>query len=71
MRELGIWEVSEGLSNAFADVEKYIGLCKFHDCKHETEPGCAVRKARENGKLDPDRLESYQKLKAEAKRKFC
>ncbi len=68
MRELGLWDVNEGLSGTFADVEKYIGLCKFHDCKHETEPGCAVRNAIANGDLDPERLLSYQKLKTEAER---
>ena len=67
MRELGMWDVTEGLGEAFADVEKFIGKCKFRDCKHENEPDCAVRKAIENGDLDPDRFESYKKLKAEAK----
>lgn len=67
MRELGMWDITEGLSDAFADVEKYVGMCKFRDCKHENEPGCAVRKAMENGELDPSRMESYLKLKSEAK----
>ena len=67
MRELGMWDVSEGLGDAFADVEKHLGQCKFRDCKHEHEPGCAIRKAIENGELDPKRFESYQKLKSEAK----
>ena len=42
-------------------------MCRFRDCKHENEPGCAVRKAIENGELDERRLESYRKIKAEAK----
>ncbi len=67
MRELGMWDVSEGLGEAFADVEKFIGNCRFRDCKHESEPDCAVRKAIENGELDSNRFESYKKLKAEAK----
>ena len=67
MRELGMWDVSEGLSESFADVEKYIGKCKFRDCTHKNEPQCAVREAIENGELDPERFESYKKLKAEAK----
>lgn len=67
MRELGMWDVSEGLSEAFSDVEMYISRCKFRDCKHEREPGCAVREAIENGKLDESRFESYKKIKAEAK----
>lgn len=67
MRELGMWDVSEGLSEAFADVEKFIGKCKFRDCKHEYEPGCTVCEAIENGELAPERFESYKKLKTEAK----
>ncbi len=67
MRELGMWDVSEGLGEAFADVEEFIGKCKFRDCKHENEPHCAVRKAIEDGILDPARFESYKKLKSEAK----
>ena len=67
MRELGMWDVTEGLGEAFADVEKYVGKCKFRDCKHENEPGCAVQKAIEKGELDPSRFESYKKIKAEAK----
>lgn len=67
MRELGMWDVSQGLGEAFADVENFIGKCKFRDCKHEGEPGCAVREAIENGELDASRVESYKKLKSEAK----
>ncbi|MGN0453205.1 MAG: ribosome small subunit-dependent GTPase A [Ruminococcus sp.] len=67
MRELGMWDVSEGLGEAFADVEEFIGKCKFRDCKHENEPHCAVRKAIKDGILDPTRFESYKKLKSEAK----
>ncbi len=67
MRELGMWDISEGLSESFDDVEKFLGKCKFRDCTHEKEPGCAVKKAIEDGELDPQRFESYKKLKAEAK----
>ena len=66
MRELGMWDVSEGLGDAFADVEQYIGKCRFSDCKHEREPGCAIRAAIAAGELDKARWESYQKLKEEA-----
>ena len=66
MRELAMWEVSEGLGDAFADVEKYIGRCRFSDCTHEREPGCAIRTAIEAGELDVQRWESYRKLKEEA-----
>lgn len=67
MRELGMWEVSERLGEVFADVEKYIGNCKFCDCRHETEPGCAVKAAIESGELSLERWESYLKIKHEAK----
>ena len=66
MRELGMWDVSEGLDHAFADVESYLGKCRFSDCKHEREPGCAIRAAIEAGQLDISRWESYQKLSEEA-----
>ena len=66
MRELGMWDVSEGLSDAFTDVETFLGQCRFSDCKHEIEPGCAIKAAIASGKLDAARWESYQKLKAEA-----
>ena len=66
MRELGMWDVSEGLSDAFADVESYLGRCRFSDCKHETEPGCAIKAAIAAGELDISRWESYRKLKEEA-----
>ena len=66
MRELGMWEASEGLADAFADVEAYLGKCRFSDCTHQREPGCAIRTAISAGELDKQRWESYQKLKEEA-----
>ncbi len=66
MRELGMWDVSEGLRDAFTDVEQFIGKCRFSDCQHQNEPGCAIRKAIDTGELDPERWASYQKLKEEA-----
>ena len=66
MRELGMWGVDGGLEEAFADVERYLGKCRFRDCRHDREPGCAIRLAIEAGELDESRWESYQKLKAEA-----
>ena len=66
MRELGMWDVSEGLADAFEDVEKHLGRCRFSDCKHEKEPGCAIRAAISAGELEPARWESYRKLKEEA-----
>ena len=67
MRELGMWDVSSGLEEAFTDVEKYLGKCKFNDCKHITEPGCAIRAAIESGELSRERWNSYCNLKNEAK----
>ena len=67
MRELGMWDVSEGLGDAFSEIEDLAQRCRFRDCKHETEPGCAVIEAIRNGGLDESRLESYRKIKAEAK----
>ena len=66
MRELGMWDVSEGLTDAFADVEQFLGRCRFFDCRHESEPGCAIKAAIAAGELDMTRWESYQKLKDEA-----
>ena len=66
MRELGMWDVSEGLGDAFADVEKHLGKCRFSDCRHESEPGCAIKAALAAGELDISRWESYRKLQEEA-----
>ena len=67
MRELGMWDISEGLGEAFQDVERFLGGCKFRDCKHQTEPGCAIKEALSSGKLSRERWESYIRLKGEAK----
>ena len=66
MRELGMWDVSEGLGDAFADIEVFLGRCRFSDCRHESEPGCAIRAVLDSGELDISRWESYRKLQGEA-----
>jgi ribosome biogenesis GTPase len=66
MRELGLLDVDEGLAATFEDIEALALACKFRDCTHANEPGCAVRAALETGGLDPDRWRSYQKLQKEA-----
>ena len=66
MRELGMWDVSEGIRDAFEDVEAFIGKCRFSDCRHLYEPGCAIQHAIASRQLDPARWASYQKLKEEA-----
>lgn len=67
MRELGMWDVSDGIGQSFADVEQYFGKCRFNDCTHGNEPGCAVREAIESGELSCERWKSYLALKNEAK----
>ena len=66
MRELGMWNVSGGIGDAFADVERYLGKCRFSDCGHGSEPGCAIKAAIAAGELDLGRWESYRNLKEEA-----
>lgn len=68
MRELGMAEAAEGLSETFSDVEQYLGRCRFRDCRHEKEPGCAVKAALDAGALDPARWERYRKLREESER---
>lgn len=65
MREIQMWSGEDGLTEAFEDIEKLAARCKFTDCKHKKEPGCAVREAIENGKLSSERFESYIKLQKE------
>ena len=67
MRELGMLDVTAGLSESFADVEQYFPLCRFSDCNHTREPGCAVREAIDSGALPASRFESYQKLQRESR----
>lgn len=65
MRELGLWDAEAGLSTAFEDVEALARQCRFTDCGHTTEPGCAIRAALEAGDLPEIRLQAYEKLQAE------
>lgn len=67
MREIQLWEGSEGISSTFEDIEEYIEMCRFSDCKHDTEPGCAVKQAIDEGTLDEKRFNSYLKLQREYK----
>ena len=65
MRELQLWAGEEDLDRAFDDIDRLSARCRFPDCCHEREPGCAVRAAVEAGALDGRRLESYHKLRRE------
>jgi hypothetical protein len=62
MRELQLWEGGETLGDAFADVDALAAGCRFRDCRHGKEPGCAVRAAVAAGELSADRFESFRKL---------
>ena len=68
MRELQLWEAESGLDAAFDDVEALAASCRFGDCAPEAEPGCAVRAAVEEGRLDAGRFASFCKLRREGAR---
>lgn len=65
MRELQLWDSEDDVDESFADIAGLAGGCRFRDCRHETEPGCAVKLAVEEGRLDAGRHESFLKLQAE------
>jgi ribosome biogenesis GTPase len=65
MRELQLWSADEGIGASFGDVEELAAQCRFHDCAHDSEPGCAVRAAIADGTLPAERFESYEKLQRE------
>lgn len=62
MRELQLWEVTGGLRETFDDIDALGAGCRFRDCRHRGEPGCAVQAAVDAGRLSPGRLENYRKL---------
>ncbi|MFG2212435.1 ribosome small subunit-dependent GTPase A [Streptomyces sp. NPDC048638] len=65
LRGVGMWDAESGLARTFSDVEALAGDCRFHDCGHGAEPGCAVLAAVESGTLSERRLTSYRKLQRE------
>jgi len=65
MRELQLWDADEGLSSAFAEIDDLATQCRFNDCAHEREPGCAVRAALADGSLERERFDSWRKLQRE------
>jgi ribosome biogenesis GTPase len=66
LREVGMWVGEEALAATFTEIAELAGACRFTDCTHRTEPGCAVRAAVESGQLDGERLASFHKLQREA-----
>lgn len=66
MRELGMWETSEGITMTFPEIEALLGKCKYRNCRHESEPGCAILEAIEAGELSADRWKRYKALVAES-----
>ncbi|WP_280467203.1 ribosome small subunit-dependent GTPase A [Nocardia cyriacigeorgica] len=65
LRGVGLWEASEGLERTFSDIEALAADCRFSDCAHDAEPGCAVRAAIDSGEITERRLDSYRKLARE------
>jgi ribosome biogenesis GTPase len=65
MREIQMWAGEDNLQKSFSDIELLAGECRFSDCSHNAESGCAVKAAIERGDLDPARLDSYHKLQGE------
>ncbi|MEK7389679.1 MAG: ribosome small subunit-dependent GTPase A [Elusimicrobiota bacterium] len=67
MREMRFWEADQGLAETFDDLTALAPSCRFKDCGHDSEPGCAVKAAVDSGVMDPRRLESWKKLRRESK----
>ncbi|MDX6505425.1 MAG: ribosome biosis GTPase / thiamine phosphate phosphatase [Gaiellaceae bacterium] len=65
LREVQLWDADEGIQDAFADVDEVAARCRFNDCSHEQEPGCAVQAAIAEGTLPLERLDSYRLLQRE------
>jgi len=65
MRELGMWDSASGIEQTFGEIEELATQCRFHNCSHQREPGCAIQRALQEGTLSPERWSSYLKLKSE------
>ncbi|WP_217167422.1 ribosome small subunit-dependent GTPase A [Streptomyces sp. AC512_CC834] len=68
LRGVGLWDAGSGVDQVFAEIAEVAEGCRFHDCAHESEPGCAVLAAIDSGELSERRLESYRKLMRENQR---
>ncbi|SHH26089.1 ribosome small subunit-dependent GTPase A [Cognatishimia maritima] len=65
IRELQLFDAQDGLDAVFEDLQELASSCRFNDCAHETEPGCAIKAALDAGEIDADRLERWRKLERE------
>jgi ribosome small subunit-dependent GTPase A len=68
LRSLSLWDAEEAIASTFGDVAELAGQCRFRDCSHRTEPGCAVNAAVEDGRLTGDRIDGFVKLQREEQR---
>jgi ribosome biogenesis GTPase len=68
LRAIGLWDAEDALADAFSDVEELALGCRFNDCAHDREPGCAVKEAMDDGRLEVARLDSYRRLQREQQR---
>ena len=68
MREIQMWTDEKTLRESFSDVEALTAQCKYHDCKHGSDKGCAIRAAVESGELEVERLESFLRLDEEVEK---
>lgn len=71
MREVGMANTEAGIDEAFSDIVALECQCRFSDCRHQTEPGCAVKAAIERGELSRERYELYKSLGAENKNNYA
>ena len=71
MREIGMASTEEGIDNTFSDIVELESMCRFSNCKHETEPGCAIKAAIESGELSEERYQLYRSLSTENQRNYA
>src|SRR5207248_7351616 len=64
LREIGVWSI-DGTDTLYEDITNLASQCRFSNCKHRTEPGCAIREAIESGDLDANHLKTYEKMRRE------
>ena len=68
LRALALWDADEAIGEAFGEIEELVAACRFSDCGHRSEPGCAIREAIDTGQLDGERYASFEKLRREQRR---